>query len=124
MRQHAVYLLEAYLQDVQGIRGQRFFASTMEVVVEVLSPGDESYDKLDFYARLQIPEVWMVDRDTKVPEILVVDGGVYSRQSAECDGWVRSRATSISLRATERQKLTMRLGDDDASSEDLPPDFG
>lgn len=36
-----------------------------EVVVEIRSPGDESFEKLDFYRRVGVGEVVMIDRDTK-----------------------------------------------------------
>jgi Uma2 family endonuclease len=41
-----------------------------ELVVEVLSPGDESRDKLDFYAAMSVSEVLLVDPVTREFDLL------------------------------------------------------
>ncbi|MGE3803812.1 MAG: hypothetical protein AB7K24_03950 [Gemmataceae bacterium] len=38
-------------------------------------PGDETYDKLPFHEELGVPEVWVIHRDTKLPEIHVLKRG-------------------------------------------------
>lgn len=48
-------------------RNDRFWGA--ELVVEIRSPGDESYEKLPFYATVGVTECLIVDRDTKVPEL-------------------------------------------------------
>ncbi len=47
----------AYLRDVPDAT----FVPTAAVVVEIVSPGDESYAKLAFYAARQVDEVLVVD---------------------------------------------------------------
>ena len=44
------------------------------VVVEIRSPGDETMEKLPFYAQLGVPEVWIVDRDTQIARALCAAG--------------------------------------------------
>ena len=44
-----------------------YFKGAPTVVVEIRSPGDETMEKMPFYARLGVPEVWIVDRDTERP---------------------------------------------------------
>jgi Uma2 family endonuclease len=44
-----------------------------EAVVEIRSPGDDTYKKLAFYAKLRVREVIVIDRDTRVPEIFRLD---------------------------------------------------
>ena len=39
------------------------------VCIEFRSPNDENYEKLPFYAELGLPEIWIIDRDTKNPEV-------------------------------------------------------
>src|SRR5690606_32607075 len=40
-----------------------------ELVVEILSPNDESREKFGFYAQCQIPEYWIVDPETRAIEV-------------------------------------------------------
>lgn len=44
------------------------------LVIEVLSPGDESWNKLDFYAAQGVEECWMVDPIARTVQILVRAG--------------------------------------------------
>jgi len=90
-------------------------------VVEIRSPGDESFEKLPFYAKLGVPEVWIIDRDTKVPQLHELTEGDYEQQTAEADGWLKSGATGVWLRAGPNRRLAIRLGDD-ATTERLLPE--
>ena len=56
------------------------------MVVEIRSPGDETMEKLPFYAQLGVPEVWIIDRDTKVPELYVLRAGRYENSAG--GGWL------------------------------------
>jgi len=89
-------------------------------VVEIRSPGDESLEKLPFYAELGVPEVWIVDRDTKAPQIYVLAGGTYEDQAADADGWLTSAATGVWLRVEAGNKLAIRLGNDPSTLRLLP----
>jgi Uma2 family endonuclease len=99
-----------------------YFEGGPDVVVEIRSPGDETYEKLEFYAALEVLEVWIIDRDSKRPEIHTLQAGEYERQAPHTEGWLRSAVTGIELRPGEPGKLAMRLAGDDASREDLPED--
>ena len=90
------------------------------MVVEIRSPEDESYDKLDFYATLGVPEVWIIDRDTKAPEIYALVGGAYESRDPDADGWVKSEATDVEIRRTESSRLAMRVGGDGSTLQELP----
>jgi Uma2 family endonuclease len=105
-----------------GIDRNEYFEGAPEVVVEIRSPGDESYDKLEFYAQLGVPEVWIIDRDRKTPEIHTLRAGHYTPQATGADGWVLSPVTGIELRAGSPGKLAMRLAGDESTREDLPED--
>src|SRR5581483_5060020 len=48
---------------------ERGVEGACELAVEVLSPADETYDKLDFYARVGVHELWVLDPESCVPEI-------------------------------------------------------
>ncbi len=90
------------------------------MVVEICSPGDESYDKLPFYAELGVPEVWMINRDSKVPELYLLQHDGYERQLAGESGWLLSSVTGIELSAGQSGKLDIRLAGDDTTQAELP----
>jgi Uma2 family endonuclease len=91
------------------------------VCIEIHSPHDEAYEKLEFYARLEVPEVWIIDRDTKDVELYVLKSVVKNFELAVpgSDGWLRSNATGILLK-TEDERLAIQLADDVTSRTDLP----
>ena len=105
-----------------AIDRNEYFEGAPDVVVEIHSAGDESYDKLPYYAELGIPEVWIIDRDRKEPEIYVLQAGRYERHMAGDDGWARSAATGIELRAGRPGKLDIRLAGHATTQEELPED--
>ena len=102
-----------------GIDRNEYFEGAPDVVVEIRSPGDESGEKLEFYARIGVPEVWIIDRDSKAPEIYALRSGQYTRQPAGADGWLLSAATGIELRVGAPGKLAIRLQADERSRQDL-----
>ena len=102
------------------IDNNEYFEGAPTVAVEIRSPGDESYEKLDFYAELGVPEVWIIDRDSKQPELYSLSGQGYQRLPAETDGWVASPATGVRLRAEPGPKLGVQMGNDPATHQRLP----
>ena len=97
-----------------------YFEGPPTVVVEVRSPGDETIEKMPFYAKLGVPEMWIIDRHTKVPELYVLREAQYQRQPPDADGWLRSAATGILLRAEPDNKLAVQLADDQHTHQLLP----
>lgn len=49
--------------------------ATAAAVVEILSPGDESRQKLPFYAEHHVDEIVLVDPDERTVTWLALDGG-------------------------------------------------
>ena len=91
------------------------------VAVEIRSPGDDSYNKLPFYAGLGVPEVWVIHRDTKVPEIRVLNpDGEYDLLPPDAAGWHLSPNTGLQMRETPAPKLRVRVGSDDGTATELP----
>ena len=97
-----------------------YFEGPPTVVVEIRSPGDETDEKMPFYAKLGVPEVWVIDRDTKVPQVFVHQGNDYREQSPHDDGWIDSPATGIQVCGQPGQKLGIRLADDADTTQVLP----
>ena len=85
------------------------------VVVEIRSPEDETYEKLPFYASLGVPEVWVIDRDTKQPELHVLKSGSYEAQSPAEDGWIHSAATGIQLRGAGDGRVTLQIAGEEST---------
>jgi Uma2 family endonuclease len=108
--------------DRFGIDRNEYFEGAPTVVVEIHSPGDEAYEKLPFYADLGVPEVWIIDRDTKEPEVHVLGQGEYAKQEPGDDGWIRSQATGIALRSTGGGKIALRFADDASTERHVPED--
>ncbi len=99
-----------------------YFEGPPTVVVEIRSPGDETVEKMPFYARLGVPEMWIIDRDTKVPELYALRQGEYENQPADEEGWLKSAATGVRLRGEGRQKLVVQMADDPTTRRFLPED--
>ncbi len=101
---------EAILAD-DGVRG-----GGPDSVIEIRSPGDESYEKLPFYARLGVREVLILDRDTKRPEVYRLAGSSYVAVAADRDGWVTAETMRLRFRrAPGRQSLVVVDLDDPES---------
>ena len=93
------------------------------VVVEIASPGDESYDKFPFYAGLGVAEIWVIHRDARTPEIhLLGADGKYSLASANQAGWLRSPGSGVEFRQTRIGRVWARINGDEASAAELPED--
>jgi Uma2 family endonuclease len=106
--------------DRFGIDRNEYFEGPSLVVVEIRNPEDESYDKMPFYASLGVPEVWVIDRDTKEAELHVLASGAYAKVAAGRDGWLRSVATSVEMRRSETGRLAIRIAGDPASERIIP----
>jgi Uma2 family endonuclease len=102
-------------------RGE-YFEGAPNAVAEIHSSGDEAYEKLPFYAQLGVPEVWVIDRDSKEPEIYVLKRGRYKKQAAGAGGWVRSPATGLEMKRGQPGKLAIRVAGDDSTRAELPED--
>jgi Uma2 family endonuclease len=97
-----------------------YFDGGPDAVVEIHSPGDEAYEKLDFYAQVGVREVWIVARDSRQVELHEsADGGFQLRQPG-ADGWVRSDVAGVELRTAADAKLEIRLAGRDDSLARLP----
>ena len=106
--------------DCFHIDHNEYFEGPPTVVVEIRSPDDESYEKLPWYAELGVPEVWIIDRDSRRPEIHSLKGDEYSKVKPARSGWLASVATGIELRASGNSQLGIRIAGDDGTRKELP----
>jgi uncharacterized protein YaiE (UPF0345 family) len=86
-----------------------YFNGGPDAVFEIHSPGDEAYEKLDFYAKVGVREVWIIGRDTKQPEMLELVSDEYQARQPDTDGWSRSDIAGVEMRAAANDKLEIRV---------------
>jgi Uma2 family endonuclease len=91
-------------------------------VVEIQSPNDESLEKLSFYAELGVAEVWIFNRDTKAPKLLILEAGAYRDQTTDVEGWLDSAGAGVRFRRHPANKLTIERRDDPTTRKNLPED--
>jgi len=82
-----------------------------ELVIEILSPHDESRDKFPFYAKLGVREIWLVEPNTLVVEVYTLAAGAYVTLPAAGSLTV-SPLLGISLELDDGPRLQLRDGDD------------
>jgi Uma2 family endonuclease len=86
-----------------------YFDGGPDIAVEIHSPDDEAYDKLPFYALVGVQEVWIINRDTKEPEIFQLVAGNYQHAEPNAEGWLKSSVANIEFRSTRGDKLEIRI---------------
>jgi Uma2 family endonuclease len=104
------------------INRNEYFEGAPDAVIEIRSPDDETFDKMSFYAELGVPEVWVIHRDTKEPEIHLLRRSGYRKQRRQSNGWVQSPLTKVEMRATNTKRLAIRIDGDETTLEELPVD--
>ena len=76
-----------------------------ELVIEIRSPNDESYEKIPFYEQCKIPEYWIVHPVTREFEVFVLRRGKYVAVKPHNDGTVASPRFNLKLRVVDGPKL-------------------
>lgn len=82
-----------------------------ELVIEVLSPNDESRKKFDFYARVGVREVWLVEPETRETELYALRDGHYDPIPFVA-GIATSAVLGITLEVVDGPLLRLRDGAD------------
>jgi Uma2 family endonuclease len=91
-----------------------------DLVVEIRSPGDETDEKLPWYAALGVGEVLVIDRDTLAVALFrTVDGrGVLVEPGA--DGGVRSAVLDVVVRPVDADRIQVVAADGTAHDVAVP----
>lgn len=92
----------------RGIEGRA------ELVIEILSPNDESRNKLDFYAKCEVQEVWLLDPNTRALEVYVLRGTTYWAVTPDRTGTVHAPRLGLELRVVDGPKLRISWADGSA----------
>jgi Uma2 family endonuclease len=95
-------------------RSQRGVERGAAVVIEIRSPGDESRNKMDFYAAVEVRELWLLDPETRAFELYVLRGGRYHTSLPGDDDSVRSPALGVTLAVTDGPRLSLTWPDGSA----------
>jgi Uma2 family endonuclease len=95
--------------DLQTPRG---LVGAPLAVLEIRSPEDETYEKLDFWASLGVPEVIVLDPETKTAEVFRLVGKRYLVAGADERGRLHVRSLDVwfSMAAGERPLLRVEAG--------------
>ncbi len=100
--------------DVSVVRpehlSERAIEGRAELVIEILSPNDESRDKLPFYARMCVQEVWLIEPRTYELEVFALREDRYERVEPVL-GVMRSRALDVELQVLAGPVLRIRDGE-------------
>ena len=91
-------------------RSQRGVDGTAELVVELRSPGDESYEKLPWYAARGVTEMLIVDPTTRRFELYRNDGGTAVAVAPDADGGVTLDTLGVRLLTVETERRTTAAG--------------
>jgi Uma2 family endonuclease len=92
-------------------RSKRGVERGAAVAIEILSPDDESRQKLEFYAAVEVSEVWLLDPDSRAFEIYVLRGAAYHAALPDDRGAVRSPALGVTLSVGDGPQLALAWPD-------------
>jgi len=104
-RQPDVAVVDLAHASRRGVEGRA------ELVVEVLSPRDESREKLEFYAMCEVQEVWLVDPQTRAFEVYSLRGRDYFVVGPDRDGVVHAPVLAVALSVVDGPKLRIAWSD-------------
>ena len=90
--------------DRLGRIGHQWIEGGPDIVFEVRSPGDESYDKLAFYAKVGVAAVVIIDPASAVLEVFRLAGSAYLAQSEDDQGWHTLSALQLRLKVDTAAK--------------------
>lgn len=92
-------------------RSSRGVEGRAELVVEILSPNDETYDKVDFYAEVGVRELLVIDPDTRRVELFVLRGGRLHAALPDPSGAITLASLDITLSTDDGPKLRVAWAD-------------
>ena len=95
--------------DRTEIIGELGLVGAPLAVLEIRSPGDETGDKLDFWAALGVPEVLVIEPETRKVEVYRLAGPRYLATSAGEQGRIHAATIDVRLSTTEGPRLRVEL---------------
>lgn len=95
--------------------GERYIEGPASVVVEILSPDDDSYEKLDFYFAIGVTEAWIVDQATGAVELFIRGDERFVARDRNADGWVVSDFVGAEFKGGEGNLLARMVAQPSAT---------
>jgi len=95
-----VFALPEHISD-RGVEGRA------ELLVEILSPGDESYAKLAFYEEMRVREFLVVDPRTRQYELFALGDGHLVTVEPDADGSATSSSLGVTLSTIDGPRLRL-----------------
>ena len=99
------------LDPPPGLITSRGIEGAALAVVELLSPDDETYEKLPFYASLGVREVIVVDPATRAVEVFRLAGTTYVAVSADERGRVHAATLDVRCSTVDGKLHVEHRGD-------------
>jgi Uma2 family endonuclease len=90
-----------------AVISERGVEGRAELVIELLSRGDESHEKLDFYAQVGVSEALLIDSVTREAELYELRGSRLGLALPGDDGFVRVQALEVKLATAPGPKLAL-----------------
>jgi Uma2 family endonuclease len=81
------------------------------LVVEILSPRDESRKKLAFYASRQVSELWLIEPTRRAPEVFILRDGAYQPSLPNAAGVIAAPSLGVELSTVAGPKLRLAWPD-------------
>jgi Uma2 family endonuclease len=91
-------------------------------ILEIRSAGDETYEKLPFYAAVGVDAVVVVERDTKAIQVFAASAGNFVLTPPSADGWTPVAPIDVELRAESSAaggELHLRLRGEPATARQI-----
>jgi len=85
----------------ESVRSPRGVEGAARLVIEIRSPGDESFAKLPFYERMGVREFLVIDRDDKTIRHWLRQGDALIETPPAGDGNCRLAALDVTLRTDD-----------------------
>lgn len=106
---------QAYVRP--QVTSERGIEAGADLVVELVSPGDETYDKIDWYAARGVGEMLIVHPSERRAQLLRRVGDRLLPVTVDAEGWVRSEALGAGFATVERDGPRLCVADDEDTSE-------
>lgn len=97
------------------VTSERGVEAGAELVVELVSPGDETYDKIDWYAARAVSEMLIVHPAERRVDLLRRVGDRLLPVTADAQGWVRSDVLGAAFATVAGPRL--RVADADGHTD-------
>lgn len=94
-----------------ALRTERGIDGPAALVVELRSPGDDTYEKLGYFHRLGVAEILIVHPTTRGVELRRHTASGWDGAAPDADGWIALSALPVALRTGPGPVLEVRRDD-------------